>query len=111
MKSRLLKALLTAVALCGVQSNSWADAWSDYGKILGVMYYDDGTLQVWADMPRLDPAGCGGDRYIFPAANPRIKESYASLLMAYAAGKSIRLLVRSTCAPGNPSVRVVEVMG
>ena len=112
MKSKLLNSLMVAIGLYTVQSPALADDWTVYGQVKAVMYVDDGSLHVWADMPRLDPGACGGDRYIFPASNPRIKEMYASILMAYAAGKPLRFYVLGTpCTLGNPSVRLVEVRG
>jgi hypothetical protein len=99
----LILALITSTA-------SAADMWSALGKVTAVMPYDDGSIHVWADMSRADPAGCGGDRYIVPAANSNVKETYAALLTAFTSGKQVRFYVwGATCAAGNPTVRLAEV--
>lgn len=87
-----------------------ADEWTQYGTVTSVMYYDDGTVHIWADMPRVDPGACGGNRYIIPSTNTNKKEAYASLLLAFATGSPVRLYVWTTpCTSGNPSIRAVQV--
>jgi hypothetical protein len=109
MRKTLARWILAAAFAC-CSPYACADVWTEYGRVTAVMYLDDGTLHVWADMPRADPGGCGGDRYIFPATNANIKEAYASILMAFGAGKRARFyLWSSPCTLGNPSARLVEI--
>ena len=87
-----------------------ADVWSGFGRVTGLMYYDNKNLHIWADMPRADPYGCGGDRYVMPATSPVIKETYAGFMLAFATAKTIRIYVLDQpCTDGNPTIRVMEV--
>ena len=98
--------LLSSLFLISVKASA---GWTEYGTIRAVMPYDDGTIHVWANMPRHDPASCGNDRYIMATDKSNKKETLSIALAALAAKLNVRLLIDNSCTSNNPTLRAIEL--
>lgn len=110
MMKSVMKSVLVLVLL-GISGVASSGQWSEYGQVRNVMYYEDGTLHVWATFPRLDPAGCGNARYVMAASHPNIMQTYASALVAFGKKANARFFVDADeCQSLNPKLRAIELM-
>ena len=105
MKKLMLVILFVLPGICAASGS-----WSGYGKILGVMYFEDGSIHVWGDMARHDPVSCGNDRYVISASNPIKMETYSALLAGYVSQRNVKFFIDTqVCTSANPTLRVVEL--
>lgn len=97
----LLAALYASVALAASGSNT--------GRITTLLWYEGHSGLLIRQEGMTDLAACGrADYYIVDDSNPRIKDIYAMLMLAYTTENPVSITV-SECTQGLGRVRHVSV--